>query len=228
MTSADATRLAVLIDADNTTASVTTELLEEIAKYGTSTIRRAYGDWTTPQLAGWKEQLLRHAIQRRDDKNVMEVLARTGARVLLWVTIAVAAAWATLWGFERLLLAGTSSNCRLSSSHLHTGQMNRGAGGAPWRRGPKGDSGVGDSARARTANAAEGGQMAVEGHGEPAEIEHPHREAMSGHARPIHATRGEGASLRNPVATGGPLEIKARGAGFVEERNSSLGGELVR
>jgi hypothetical protein len=60
---ADAIRLAVLIDSDNTTASLTTELLEEVAKYGTPTIKRAYGDWTTPQLAGWKEELLRHAIQ---------------------------------------------------------------------------------------------------------------------------------------------------------------------
>jgi uncharacterized LabA/DUF88 family protein len=59
----DATRLAVLIDSDNTTASLTTELLEEIAKYGTPTIKRAYGDWTTPHLVGWKEELLRHAIQ---------------------------------------------------------------------------------------------------------------------------------------------------------------------
>ena len=63
MTDADAVRLAVLIDVDNTTASLTTELLEEIAKYGTPTIKRAYGDWTTSQLAGWKDQLLRHAIQ---------------------------------------------------------------------------------------------------------------------------------------------------------------------
>ena len=63
MSSTDTTRLAVLIDSDNTTAGLTTELLEEIAKYGTPTIKRAYGDWTTPQLAGWKEQLLRHAIQ---------------------------------------------------------------------------------------------------------------------------------------------------------------------
>src|ERR687890_140487 len=60
---ADAMRLAVLIDSDNTTASRTTELLEEIAKYGTPTIKRAYGDWTTPHLVGWKEELLRHAIQ---------------------------------------------------------------------------------------------------------------------------------------------------------------------
>jgi hypothetical protein len=59
----DATRLAVLIDSDNTTASLTTELLEEIAKYGTPTIKRAYGDWTKQNLVGWKEELLRHAIQ---------------------------------------------------------------------------------------------------------------------------------------------------------------------
>ena len=63
MTTADAARLAVLIDSDNATASLATELLEEIAKYGTPTIKRAYGDWTTPNLAGWKEELLRHAIQ---------------------------------------------------------------------------------------------------------------------------------------------------------------------
>jgi uncharacterized LabA/DUF88 family protein len=59
----DATRLAVLIDSDNTTASLTTELLEEIAKYGTPTVKRAYGDWTTQGLVRWKEQLARHAIQ---------------------------------------------------------------------------------------------------------------------------------------------------------------------
>jgi len=63
VTTTDATRLAVLIDSDNATASLTTELLEEIAKYGTPTIKRAYGDWTTQQLVGWKEELLRHAIQ---------------------------------------------------------------------------------------------------------------------------------------------------------------------
>src|SRR3954466_6260317 len=59
---ADTSPLAVLIDSDNTTASLTAELLAEIAKYGTPTIKRAYGDWTTQQLAGWKEELLRHAI----------------------------------------------------------------------------------------------------------------------------------------------------------------------
>ena len=63
MASTNPMRLAVLIDADNATASLTTELLAEIAKYGTPTIKRAYGDWTTQQLVGWKEELLLHAIQ---------------------------------------------------------------------------------------------------------------------------------------------------------------------
>src|SRR3954447_16614659 len=63
VTEPDATRLAVLIDSDNTTATVTSQLLEEIAKYGTPTVKRAYGDWTTPHLAGWKQELLLHAIQ---------------------------------------------------------------------------------------------------------------------------------------------------------------------
>ena len=63
MTITDATRLAVLIDADNTTAELTTELLEELAKYGTPTIKRAYGDWTTQHLVGLEGGAARHAIQ---------------------------------------------------------------------------------------------------------------------------------------------------------------------
>lgn len=56
-------RLAMLVDADNASATVVKELLEEAAKYGTVTVKRAYGDWTTQNLVGWKEQLHRHAIQ---------------------------------------------------------------------------------------------------------------------------------------------------------------------
>ncbi len=63
MAATDTTRHAVLIDADNTTASLTAELLAEIAKYATPTIKRAYGDWTTQSLVGWKEELLRPAFQ---------------------------------------------------------------------------------------------------------------------------------------------------------------------
>jgi glycerol-3-phosphate dehydrogenase len=50
-------KLAVLIDADNAQASVIQELLAEVSRYGTATIKRAYGDWTTTNLRGWKDVL---------------------------------------------------------------------------------------------------------------------------------------------------------------------------
>ena len=56
-------KLAVLIDADNAQASVVAELLAEVAKFGVASIKRAYGDWTTPNLKQWKEHLNSHAIQ---------------------------------------------------------------------------------------------------------------------------------------------------------------------
>jgi uncharacterized LabA/DUF88 family protein len=56
-------RLAVLIDADNANPSITEGLLAEIAKYGVASVKRIYGDWTTPQLGGWKAVLLEHSIQ---------------------------------------------------------------------------------------------------------------------------------------------------------------------
>lgn len=57
------TKLAILIDADNAQASICTELLAEIAKFGIASVKRAYGDWTTTNLKGWKEHLHKHAIQ---------------------------------------------------------------------------------------------------------------------------------------------------------------------
>ena len=56
-------RLAVLIDADNARPAVIEGLLAEVAKYGVAGVRRAYGDWTTPNLAGWKAVLLDHSVQ---------------------------------------------------------------------------------------------------------------------------------------------------------------------
>lgn len=56
-------KLAVLIDADNAQASLIAELLAEVAKFGVSSIKRAYGDWTTTNLKQWKEHLNKHAIQ---------------------------------------------------------------------------------------------------------------------------------------------------------------------
>ncbi|WP_137295484.1 NYN domain-containing protein [Nocardioides dongxiaopingii] len=55
-------RLAVLIDADNTSGAHAAAILEELATYGVPTIKRAYGDWTTSNLTGWKSALLEHAI----------------------------------------------------------------------------------------------------------------------------------------------------------------------
>ena len=58
----DTSRLAVLIDADNISPKVAKDVFEELAGYGTLTVKRAYGDWTTTQLNGWKEQLHSYAI----------------------------------------------------------------------------------------------------------------------------------------------------------------------
>ncbi|GAA4747346.1 NYN domain-containing protein [Nocardioides endophyticus] len=63
MTESPTVRLAVLIDADNVSSSHSSALLAELARYGIPTVKRAYGDWTTQQLTGWKGELARHAIQ---------------------------------------------------------------------------------------------------------------------------------------------------------------------
>jgi uncharacterized LabA/DUF88 family protein len=55
-------KLAVLIDGDNIPSTYIKEMMEEIAKYGSPTIKRIYGDWTKPSLTKWKGVLLEHAI----------------------------------------------------------------------------------------------------------------------------------------------------------------------
>ncbi len=62
-TSTQMAKLAVLIDADNTQPSISEALLKEIANYGVASVRRAYGDWTQPNLKGWKDVLTVSAIQ---------------------------------------------------------------------------------------------------------------------------------------------------------------------
>lgn len=56
-------RLAVLIDADNANPDLIEPLLKEVATYGIAHVKRIYGDWTTPQLGKWKENLNKYAIQ---------------------------------------------------------------------------------------------------------------------------------------------------------------------
>ena len=56
-------RLAVLIDVDNAQSSIVAQLLDEVSRHGVATVKRVYGDWTTPNLKGWKESLNAHALQ---------------------------------------------------------------------------------------------------------------------------------------------------------------------
>lgn len=56
-------RLAVLIDADNAQAAVIEGLLTEIASFGEATVKRIYGDFTSPASSQWKKVLNKHAIK---------------------------------------------------------------------------------------------------------------------------------------------------------------------
>lgn len=56
-------RIALLIDADNVSHSKIAGILAELAKYGTANIRRAYGDWGSAGLKGWKDKLHAFAIR---------------------------------------------------------------------------------------------------------------------------------------------------------------------
>ncbi|WP_029131783.1 NYN domain-containing protein [Sedimenticola selenatireducens] len=56
-------RLAVLIDADNAQAAVIEGLLAEIARFGEATVKRIYGDFTSPASSQWKKVLNKHAIK---------------------------------------------------------------------------------------------------------------------------------------------------------------------
>src|SRR5690606_2841288 len=51
------------IDADNASPNIIEGLLAEVAKLGTASVKRIYGDWTTPNLGQWKTKLLEHSIQ---------------------------------------------------------------------------------------------------------------------------------------------------------------------
>lgn len=56
-------RIALLFDGDNAQASLVEQIIAEVSKYGIISVRRIYGDWTTPQMNTWKDVLNTHAIQ---------------------------------------------------------------------------------------------------------------------------------------------------------------------
>ena len=55
-------RLAVLIDADNASPRIADGLFEEVAKMGEASVRRIYGDFSSPRLKAWSDVLAKHAI----------------------------------------------------------------------------------------------------------------------------------------------------------------------
>jgi uncharacterized LabA/DUF88 family protein len=63
ITSLTRQKIAMLIDGDNAQSSLLPQMLTETGKYGMVTVRRIYGDWTTPNMNSWKEVLNFHAIQ---------------------------------------------------------------------------------------------------------------------------------------------------------------------
>ena len=71
--------LAVLIDADNTSARHAHAIFEEIVKLGEANVRRIYGDFSGTRLAGWNKQIQSLAIlqhQQRSNttgKNVSDI-----------------------------------------------------------------------------------------------------------------------------------------------------------
>lgn len=58
----DLPAFALLIDADNVRQESLSPILEEITRHARITVRRIYGDFTTPHLAGWRLKLAEHAI----------------------------------------------------------------------------------------------------------------------------------------------------------------------
>lgn len=59
----NSSRIAVLIDSDNVSAEHIANILAELTRYGTTSVRRMYGDWTSPRLGGWKAAANEHSIQ---------------------------------------------------------------------------------------------------------------------------------------------------------------------
>lgn len=63
MTAANSNNIALLIDADNAPAAKIEFILSELAAHGVVNIRRAYGNWTKSDLAGWIKVLHENSIQ---------------------------------------------------------------------------------------------------------------------------------------------------------------------
>ena len=61
--------LAVLIDADNTSARYAKAIFEEIVKHGEANVRRIYGDFSGNRLAGWDNAIKSLAILQHQQRS---------------------------------------------------------------------------------------------------------------------------------------------------------------
>ncbi len=55
-------RFAILIDGDNISCDYIKIILDEISTKGIATYKRVYGDWTIPNLSGWKKASLEYSV----------------------------------------------------------------------------------------------------------------------------------------------------------------------
>lgn len=81
---------AVLIDAENISADYAEKIIEEILKYGTPTIKRIYGDWSSNKTKKWENKILDLAITPRQQfaytkgKNAVDMLLVIDAMDILY------------------------------------------------------------------------------------------------------------------------------------------------
>src|SRR5215472_10547942 len=74
-------RLAILIDADNTSPRIAAGLFEEVAKFGAASVRRIYGDFSGQRLKSWVDILQKYAI---DPYQQFAYTAEKNASDIVW------------------------------------------------------------------------------------------------------------------------------------------------
>ena len=77
------TKIAMLIDAENAPASKIDVILSELAKYGVTSIRRAYGNWKSAYLKGWEDVLHEYAIMPVQQFNYTKGKGATDAAIMI-------------------------------------------------------------------------------------------------------------------------------------------------
>ena len=85
--------IAVLIDADNAQLTKLKAILDEISKYGRIIVKKAFGDWKSPQLKKWDDEIKQLAIKPEQQfaytkgKNATDIALVIDAMDLLYTKI---------------------------------------------------------------------------------------------------------------------------------------------